>query len=68
MQYEEIKTLEPEERNARIVTEQKNLEALRFAHAISPIQNPMRIRHTRKLIARLKTAENASKNLNIIQS
>ena len=68
MRYEEIKSLESEERNARLATEKGNLKNLRFSHAISPIQNPMRIRHTRRLIARLKTAENAAKTLNVIQS
>lgn len=66
MQYEEIKSLEPDERDAKLVAEKENLRQLRFAHAISPIENPMRIRHTRRLIARLKTAENASKTLNVI--
>ena len=68
MRYEEIKSLELEERNARLVTEKSSLRDLRFSHAISPIQNPMRIRHTRRLIARLKTAENATKTLNTVQS
>ncbi|MEM7055347.1 MAG: 50S ribosomal protein L29 [Bacteroidota bacterium] len=56
MKYQEIKTLPTEELSARIVAEVENLRKLRFAHAISPIENPMRIKHSRKLIARLKTA------------
>jgi len=57
MQYKEVKYLSAEERRAKLVVEQENLKKLRFAHAISPISNPMRIRNTRKLIARLKTVD-----------
>ncbi|WP_419241900.1 50S ribosomal protein L29 [Cardinium endosymbiont of Nabis limbatus] len=35
------------------------LVKLRFAHAVSPIENPIKIRETRKSIARLKTAQNS---------
>lgn len=35
--------------------EQENLTRLRFAHAISPIENPTKIRLSRKTIARIKT-------------
>ena len=60
MKYQEIKSLSPEERQAKLVAEIENLQKLRFAHAISPIENPMRIRDSKKLIAQLKTAQNAS--------
>lgn len=59
MKYQEIKSLSPEERQARLTVEVENLQKLHFAHAISPIENPMRIKHTKKLIAQLKTAQNA---------
>jgi large subunit ribosomal protein L29 len=59
MKYKEIKTLSSEENNQKLLEEKENLRKLRFAHAISPIENPMRIRQSRKLIARLKTAQNA---------
>jgi large subunit ribosomal protein L29 len=39
-----------------ITAEQENLTRLKLAHAISPIENPMRIRENRKLIAKLETA------------
>jgi large subunit ribosomal protein L29 len=32
------------------------MQKLKFAHAITPIENPMKIQVTRKLIARLETA------------
>lgn len=53
--YEELKTFTVEELNQRLAAEQENLTKLKFAHAISPIENPMKIRENRRLIARLKT-------------
>jgi large subunit ribosomal protein L29 len=40
---------------ARIDEDQLRLKKLEFAHAISPLENPMSIRGLRKDIARLKT-------------
>lgn len=62
MKYGELNSLSLEERNAKLLAEEENLKTLRFAHAISPIENPMRIKHSRKLIARLKTAKKATGN------
>lgn len=44
-----------EDLRTEIAAEQDRLLKLRFAHAVSPIENPMRIRESRKRIARLKT-------------
>ena len=41
--------------NARLEEEKLRLKKLEFAHAISPLENPMTIRGIRKDIARLKT-------------
>jgi large subunit ribosomal protein L29 len=41
---------------ARIQEDELRLKKLEFAHAISPLENPMSIRSLRKDIARLKTA------------
>jgi large subunit ribosomal protein L29 len=62
MKYRELSTLSPEERNAKLLAEEEHLRKLRFAHAISPIENPMRIKYSRQLIARLKTANKAISN------
>jgi large subunit ribosomal protein L29 len=43
---------------ARIQEDELRLKKLEFAHAISPLENPMSIRALRKDIARLKTALN----------
>lgn len=58
MKNAEINKLGVEELAKLIVSEQENLDRLKLAHAISPIENPMRIRQTRRLIARLNTALN----------
>lgn len=55
MTYAEIRELSIEELEERVKTEKQVLQKLRFAHAISPIENPMKIKGTRKLIAQLNT-------------
>jgi large subunit ribosomal protein L29 len=40
---------------ARLSEDQLRLKKLEFAHAISPLENPMTIRGLRRDIARLKT-------------
>lgn len=56
MKNSEISALTESELTERIAAEQENLSKLRFAHAISPIENPNRIRESRRLVARLKTS------------
>jgi large subunit ribosomal protein L29 len=41
----------------RIADVQLTLKKLQFSHAITPIENPLSIRATKKEIARLKTAQ-----------
>lgn len=55
MKNPEIKSLKVEELREKITVEKENLQKLTFAHAITPIENPMKIREAKKLIARLKT-------------
>lgn len=55
MKNSEIKGLNESELKEKLDAEQENLRKLRFAHSISPIENPMRIRASKKLIARLNT-------------
>jgi large subunit ribosomal protein L29 len=50
-----IKDLNETELNARISEDQLRLKKLEFAHAISPLENPVSIRALRKDIARLRT-------------
>ena len=50
-----IKVLNTQDLEARISEEELRLKKLEFAHAISPLENPMNIRGLRRDIARLKT-------------
>jgi len=55
MKNSEILELSTEELVARISEEKANLTKLKFAHAVSTIENPSRITKVRKDIARLNT-------------
>ncbi|AKD03157.1 50S ribosomal protein L29 [Pontibacter korlensis] len=55
MKNSEITALSAEELQDKLNTERANLQNMRFAHAISPLENPMKIRETKRLIARLST-------------
>ncbi len=55
MKNSEILELSTEEVTARINEERANLTKLKFAHAVSAIENPTRINRVRKDIARLNT-------------
>lgn len=59
MKNEEIKAFSLEELKEKISSESEALRKLKFAHKVSAIENPMRIKETRKLIARLKTQARA---------
>lgn len=41
---------------ARLSEDELRLKKMEFAHAISPLENPMTIRNLRRDIARIKTA------------
>ena len=51
-----LKDLNETDLKARIQEDELRMKKLQFAHAISPLENPMSIRSLRKDIARLKTA------------
>ena len=51
----ELNGLSAADLTARISEDQLRLKKLEFAHAISPLENPMSIRGLRKDVARLKT-------------
>ncbi|MES2519835.1 MAG: 50S ribosomal protein L29 [Bacteroidota bacterium] len=61
MKNAEIQKLSLDELNNTLASEKDALARLKFAHAISPIENPLRIREARKVIARLETAITAAK-------
>ncbi|MGE0590374.1 MAG: 50S ribosomal protein L29 [Cyclobacteriaceae bacterium] len=55
MKNSEIKAYSVEELREKIGSETEGLRKLKFAHQISAIENPMKIRETKNMIARLKT-------------
>ncbi|NOQ24242.1 MAG: 50S ribosomal protein L29 [Bacteroidales bacterium] len=55
MKSSEIKELTTKELVEKIDTEKTQLTRLKLNHAVSPLDNPLKITETRKDIARLKT-------------
>lgn len=58
MDITEIKKLSDQELNEKIVSEKSFLTKIKLQHSVSPIENPMRVRAQRKLVARLLTEKN----------
>jgi large subunit ribosomal protein L29 len=50
-----LKDLNEQDLKARVQEDELRLKKLEFAHAISPLENPMSIRALRRDVARLKT-------------
>lgn len=55
MKTSEIKELTVKEIVEKLQVEKENLVRLRMNHAVSPLDNPMKIQASKKDIARLKT-------------
>lgn len=55
MKNSEIKALSVAELNEKIASEREALRKIQFAHQIAAVENPMKIKSNRKLVARLKT-------------
>jgi large subunit ribosomal protein L29 len=65
MKNSEIKALSLDELKERLKTERTNSQNLKFAHSISPLENPLKIKEARKTIARLNTeVSNREQSLN----
>lgn len=62
MKYSELIKLTPEELTQKLIAQNQELSKLRFAHAISPLEKPMRLFKARKNIARIKTLQNERKH------
>jgi large subunit ribosomal protein L29 len=54
----DIKSLSFEQLQAKVKEDKEVLSKLKFAHAVSPIENPMRIKFLKKDIARMLTELN----------
>lgn len=55
MKKNSFKELTAEQLVQQLAEEKDRLQKLKFAHAITPIENPRRISESRKVIARLST-------------
>ena len=55
MKQQVIRELSTPEVKDRLVEEQQQLVKLKLNHAISPIENPQKIKEQRRTVARLKT-------------
>ena len=62
MTSKEIQDLSQDQLKEQIAQERERLIRLKFANAISPIENPLRIRASRKEIAKLLTELSAKSN------
>ncbi len=50
-----LKNMSEQDLRSRIEEDELRLKKLKFAHAVSPLENPMNIRDVRKDLARVKT-------------
>lgn len=55
MKNSEIRELTTKEIKDKIREEKDSLTSLKLAHAVSPLDNPHKIKNTKKFVARLKT-------------
>lgn len=55
MKQEVIKEMSTDDLQERLEAEEKQLTRLKLNHAVSPLENPMKIREYRRMIARIKT-------------
>jgi len=56
MKQTEINKLSKEDLRDKLAEFQKQIEELKMTHSISPLENPLQIRSSRRVVARLKTA------------
>ena len=61
MKASEIKELSIKDLVEKIEDMEEQQNKLLLAHSVSPLENPLVLRHNRRTIARLKTALNARK-------
>ena len=55
MKAAEIRSLSVSEIEEKLASSRLELQKMKLAHAISPLENPMKIRKTRKEIAQMMT-------------
>lgn len=55
MKNNELKDLTLVELKEKLGSEQEALRKMKFAHQVSSIENPMKIKETRRMVARINT-------------
>lgn len=55
MKNNDIKDLSVQELQEKLISEKESLRKMKFAHQVSAIENPIRIKATRRMIARINT-------------
>lgn len=64
MQYSDIKQMTEKELHLNLRDERAQLTKMKFSHAVSPIENPHKLRTSRKLIAKYLTEINRRRHEN----
>ncbi len=62
MKTKDIKALSEQELTKTLVEMKSGLNSMKFNHSLSPLENPMVIRKSRKTVAKILTEINARKN------
>ncbi len=55
MEYSMLKKLSLKELKEKKIENQNNFRKIRLSHAVSPIENPIKIKLVRRMIARINT-------------
>jgi len=58
-----LKEMPTNELDDLLISEKERLEKLRMSHAVSPLENPLSIKYSRKKIARIMTELSLRKKL-----
>ncbi len=58
MEYQDIKNMTDKELHLSLRDERAQLQKLKFSHAVSPIENPHKIRVARRTVAKFLTEIN----------
>tara|TARA_X000001036_G_scaffold383182_1_gene376358 strand:- start:6251 stop:6448 length:198 start_codon:yes stop_codon:yes gene_type:complete len=63
MNNSELRALNLNDLQNKLLDEKENLSKLKFSHSVTPIENPSKIYKSRKLIAKIMTEINYKKNI-----
>ncbi len=55
MKQQEISTLSTDDLKSQMESLSEKLMKMKLAHSVTPMENPLQIRHARRTVARMKT-------------